>query len=103
MNNQVSNPKIDMNKTVEMNDEDYINSALECAKNISTNFNIALNEMSNETLYQQVFPMFESIRQLQRNLYELSFQKGFYTLEKAEPNKITQKQNQLEQKIQELS
>ena len=102
MNNEICNPKQEVENTKEMNDENYLNAELECMKNMSNDFNIALNEMSNEFLYQKIYPMFENIRKMQRELFELAFRKGWYTLEKAEENKITKKVNQLEPKIQEL-
>ena len=102
MNNEISNPQQEVEITKEMNDENYLNAELECMKNMSNNFNVALNEMSNEFLYQKVYPMFENIRKMQRELFELAFRKGWYTLEKVEDEKITKTINKLEQKIQEL-
>lgn len=101
-NNQVSNPKVEVPSTPEMNDCDYITAQLTCEKDMSINMCYALNEASNETLYGEIYPMFEAVKTWQRKLYELMFQKGWYTLEKAENTKITQKANQTEQKLQEL-
>lgn len=103
MNQTISNPKTEMPKTAEMTDENYLNEILSCAKNMTTNMNLMLNEMSNEPLYQTIFPLYENVRIMQRTLYELAFKKGWYTLEKAEDNKVTKTYNQLETKIQELN
>ena len=82
MNNKVQNPKIELDSSIEMNDENYLNDILETEKNMSVNFTYALNEASNETLFNEIYEMFKQIKASQRNLFELSFRKGFYTLEK---------------------
>ncbi len=100
--NTVGNPKTEVPKTKEMNDENYLNSLLECLKNITNNYSIALNEMSNETLYQQLFPLFQEAQDMQRETFELAFKKGWYTLEKAEATKITKAINQMEGQLNEV-
>ena len=95
MNNKVQNPKIELDSSIEMNDENYLNDILETEKNMSVNFTYALNEASNETLFNEIYEMFKQIKEAQRNLFELSFRKGFYTLEKAETNKINEEYNTL--------
>jgi len=102
MDNKVSNPKTEVEKSIDLNDENYLNCLLEAEKNISNNLSIALNEASNETLYQDLKNMFDEVQSMQRKLYELSFSLGWYTLEKSEPNKITQKYNELSGKLNEL-
>ena len=75
---------------------------LETEKNMSVNMTIALNEASNEKLYNELFDIFKDIKQSQRTLYECMFKNGWHSLEKAEEQKITQTHNKLEQKYQEL-
>lgn len=102
MNNTISNPKTEVEKSINMNDENYLNCLLETEKNMSNNLSIALNEASNEVLYQELKKMFDEVQNMQRQLYELSFSLGWYKLEKAETNKITQKYNELSGKLNEL-
>ena len=102
MNNKIQNPKIELNSSIEMNDENYLNDILETEKNMSVNFTYALNEASNETLFNEIYEMFKQIKEAQRNLFELSFRKGFYTLEKAETNKINEEYNTLLNKFNEI-
>lgn len=102
MNNKVQNPKIELDSSIEMNDENYLNDILEAEKNMSVNFTYALNEASNETLFNEIYEMFKQIKEAQRNLFELSFRKGFYTLEKAETNKINEEYNMLLNKFNEI-
>ena len=102
MNNKVQNPKIELDSSIEMNDENYLNDILETEKNMSVNFTYALNEASNETLFNEICEMFKQIKASQRNLFELSFRKGCYTLEKAETNKINEEYNTLLNKFNEI-
>ena len=102
MNNKVQNPKIELDSSIEMNDENYLNDILETEKNMSVNFTYALNEASNETLFNEIYEMFKQIKEAQRNLFQLSFRKGFYTLEKAETNKINEEYNTLLNKFNEI-
>lgn len=100
--NIIQNQETAVPKTSQMNDRDYLNDILETEKNMSTNMAIALNEASNEKLYDELFDIFKDIKNMQRSLYECMFRKGWYTLEKAEEQKITQTYNKLEQKYLEL-
>ena len=102
MNNKIQNPKIELDSSIEMNDENYLNDILETEKNMSVNFTYALNEASNETLFNEIYEMFKQIKASQRNLFELSFRTGFYTLEKAETNKINEEYNTLLNKFNEI-
>ena len=47
MNNKIQNPKIELDSSIEMNDENYLNDILETEKNMSFNFTYDLNEASN--------------------------------------------------------
>lgn len=100
--NKVENPQTEVPKTEQMNDRDYLNDILETEKNMSINMTVALNEASNEKLYDELFDIFKDIKDKQRTLYECMFKNGWYSLEKAEEQKITQERNKLEQKYQEL-
>lgn len=102
MNNKIANPKTEISQTEQMNDCDFLTSVLEIEKNMSVNLSIALNEASNETLYNQLYEVFKTIKEAQRNLYELMFKKGWYTLEKAEDTQINEKYNECKSKLNEL-
>lgn len=103
MNEKVQNPKTEVPMTKEMNDKDYLNDLLETEKNMGVNFCIALNEASNEDLYEEIYDMFEDIKECQRDLFELAFRKGWYTLEKEQNTKISEKYNTLSQEFTELN
>lgn len=102
MNQKVENPKTEVPQSIEMNDKDYLNTILEIEKNMSVNMTIALNEASNETLFEEIYQMFYNIKTKQRDIFELAFKKGWYSLEKAEEQKITAAYNKHTNCIKEL-
>lgn len=101
-NNKIQNQKTEVPQTNEMNDRDLLNDVLETEKNMSINFTYALNEASNEELYETIYNMFQDIKESQRDLFELAFRKGWYTLEKAEDTKINEEINSLSELLNEL-
>lgn len=101
-NNEIKNPKMEVSKGIEMNDRDYLSSILELEKNMSNNYSIALNEASNDYLYEDYFTLLEDTKDAAREAYNLMFQYGWYTLEEAEEQKVNDKINCLEQKLTEL-
>ena len=80
-----------------MNDKDYLNSLLSCLKEMTKNFATAMTEASNDHLYEKYEEMFEDVSEMQREVYEVMFQNGWYVLEKADTNKITKKYNLINQ------
>lgn len=100
---KIENTKMEVPDGINMNDEDMLNSLLEIEKNMSVNMTIALNEASNETLYEHLFDSFETIKDLQRDLFEIAFRYGWYSLEEAETNKIQEEYNKLNQQFQNLN
>ena len=101
--NKISNPKTEVSKGMKLNDKDYITCLILTLKCMEKNYAIALTEASNESLYQKFYQTFEKISQLQRKVYEIMFQKGWYSLEKAENTKISQKLNMLSQELTDLN
>lgn len=99
----IGNPKIEVPATLEMNDRDYVNAMLETEKNMSNNLSVALNEASNNELYNSYFDMFEDIKDAARVCYDLMFEKGWYQLEGAEETKIEQKLQELKEQYNELN
>ena len=99
---QIKNPKTEVPKRLSLNDKDYLNSLLSCLKEMSKNYSVMLTEASNENLYQKHLETFLNISSLEREVYELMFKKGWYTLEKAETNKIQTKYDTLNQELTDL-
>lgn len=99
---KIQNEKVQVPSTPKLNDCDILTQILESEKNMGDNLSIALNEASNEELYQEIFSIFMNIKGLQREIYELMFSKGWYTLDSADSDKITEAKTQLSEKLNEL-
>ena len=67
------------------------------------NYSTVLTEASNENLYNNYKEMFDRYIKMQREVYELMFRNGWYSLEKAEIQKINSKIQMLGQEITDLS
>ena len=81
---------------------DYLNDVLQCEKNISNNYSIAIDEMSNKVLFKKVFSIFKDTKGIARKAYDLAFQKGWYSLETAEETKIKKELNSMKNLYKEL-
>ena len=103
MNNTISNPKTEVAKGIDLNDKDYMTSILTCLKELTKNYAVVLTEASNEELYQKYFDAFADISRLQRKVYEVMFQKGWYILEQAQELKIKNDYNTLNQEYNDLN
>lgn len=103
MNNEIKNEKVQVPNGIEMNDKDYLNSLLSCLKEMTKNFATAMTEASNDHLYEKYEEMFEDVSEMQREVYEVMFQNGWYVLEKADTNKITKKYNLINQEFINLT
>lgn len=103
MNNKISNPKTEVSTGIKMNDKDYLNCLLTCLKDMTKNYTIAMTEASNESLYKSYNSTFQELIKLQRKAFELAFKKGWYSLEKAETNKIDEKLNMLSKEYPDLN
>lgn len=102
-NNKICNPKTVVPTGTKQNDKDYLNSILSLLKDMEKNYTLALTEVSNEYLFAKYEEMFNNIKTLQREVFELAFKKGWYTLEKAESTKVNEKYNTLNQEFNDLS
>lgn len=99
---KIENPETKVSKGMELNDRDYITCLLTSLKDIEKNYTIALTEASCENLYNKHKEVFLNIAELQREVYELMFQKGWYKLETAEDTKIKEKHQTLTQELSDL-
>ena len=102
MNNQISNPKVEVPTGIACNDKDYLNSLLSCLKEMSKNYVMAMTEASNESLFEKHKQVFLTLISLQREVYELMFRKGWYILEKSDTQKINQNLQTLSNEYQDL-
>lgn len=103
MNNQISNPKLEVPTGISLNEKDYITCLLTTLKEMSKGYVTAITEASNESLFNVYKEILEKVSNLQREVYELMFRKGWYILEKCDANKINSKYQTLSQEYTDLS
>ena len=99
---KVNNEKQKIENPEQFNDLDILQDLLNDEKNISNNLSIALNEMSNVSLYDNIFSFLEDSKDTARVLFDLMFKKGWYTIETATKTKIEEEKTKREQKLKEL-
>ena len=102
LNDGVNNDKTKVPTGKKLNDKDYINCLLSSLKEMVKSYALALTEVSNKNLYNSYKSMFDNYSLLQREVYELMFRNGWYSLEKAEIQKISNKVQMLNQEITDL-
>ncbi len=103
MNNQkIQNPETQIPKSAAMNDRDFMNDILSTEKYLTQAYSIALNEASNQTLYQDILHIFEDTQNSQRELYNLMFKNGWYSVEQASNQTCQQSYQQFQQYKQQL-
>jgi len=92
---KISNPKVEVPAGISLNDKDYCTCLLTTLKEMSRNYSLAMTEASNEWLYQIYRDVFLDVSDLQRKVYNLMFQNGWYVLESAGQQKLDEKSNTL--------
>lgn len=91
MNSQkISNPQTQTPESPQMNARDYINDMLSTEKYITASYSTALNEASHQALYTDIEKAFLDSQRCQRDLFNLMFEKGWYSFDKAPQQQISQ-------------
>ncbi|WP_284141731.1 MULTISPECIES: spore coat protein [unclassified Virgibacillus] len=91
---KIQNPETPIAKTSQMNERDMINDMLATEKYMTSSYNIALYEASNQAYYQLLQQILTETQDCQRNLFNQMFQQGWYSLEKADQQKVMQTHQQ---------
>lgn len=94
--NEVKNPETTVPKTPSMNDRDFANDMLATEKYMTSSYCTYLNEASHQQLYDDIMMIFKDTQDCQRNIYNLMFQKGWYGVEAAQPQKLQQDYQQFQ-------
>ena len=102
MNNQILNPKVEIPAGISLNEKDYITCLITTLKEMSKGYCLAMTEASNESLYSVYKKTLEKVCDLQREVYEVMFRKGWYILEGCDSNKINTKYQNLSQEYADL-
>ncbi|KKI93387.1 hypothetical protein WQ54_03885 [Bacillus sp. SA1-12] len=104
-NNQskIQNPATQVQKNSQMNDRDFVNDLLSTEKYMTGSYSTALNEASHQALYQDILTITNETQQAQRDLYNLMFKNGWYSLEAADTQKLQQSYQQFSNYIGQQS
>ena len=86
--NKIQNPEKQVPKTPQMNERDFTNDLLSMEKYLNSSYAVAQNEASHPGLYQTIYSVSNETQDMQRKLFTLMFEKGWYSLEKAEQQNI---------------
>lgn len=103
MDSKIANPKVEVPSGMRLNDKDYLNCLLSSLKELEKNYAISLTEASNEYLFSIYKEIFDSISSLQREVFELAFRKGWYSLENVVVEKIDSKVQMLTKEYQDMN
>lgn len=93
-NMKIQNPKTQTPETPQMSDRDFINDCLSMEKYMTASYSTAMNEASHEQLYKDVNQIFNETQDCQRQLFNLMFEKGWYSFDAADQQQLTQKYQQ---------
>ncbi len=86
-----------------MNDKEYMMDTLDTLKSLSVNMTYAMNEASCEKLYKEYFNMFKEINKKTKEVFNLAYKLGYYTLEEEEEKKIKSALKTLSQELESFS
>ncbi|RCW66983.1 spore coat protein [Saliterribacillus persicus] len=100
--NKIQNPETPVMKSSQMSDRDFLNDMLTTEKYLTASFNYAINEASNQTIYQDLMRISEDVHQCQRDLYNTMFANGWYSLTTADTATLQQSYQQFEGYKQQL-
>lgn len=87
---QIKNPNTQVPKTPQMNERDFVNDILSQEKYMAHAYSVALNEASHQHLYGDLLEIFNETQNMQHDLFNLMFEKGWYKLEAEQTQKIQQ-------------
>lgn len=77
-------------KGPEFNDRDRINDILAMEKYLTAAYNTGLNEMQNPKLHETVQGILSDTHNMQFQVFDQMWQKGWYKIEAADQSKISQ-------------
>src|SRR5574344_138612 len=100
---EIKNECTDIKKGKCMCEEDILNDILMCEKNISNNYSISVNEMSNKYLYKIVLNILNDSKNITREIYNIAFEKGYYSLKTESENEIAKALSEYKTKMKEMS
>jgi len=99
----LKNNKTTVKNGSKLNDEDLLNDILISMKHLVSSYAIGLNEASNKNVYKLFSTVLNNSSKLQANLFDLSFKKGWYTIETADNKKIDNAYNKFKKCLNDIN
>ena len=84
----IKNPTTQFHKGTEMNDRDRIDDMLATAKWLTDGFNVFVRETSHQSLYNDVLRILNETHHAARDIFNLMFEKGWYSLKSEQPYQV---------------
>ncbi|HBG02804.1 MAG TPA: hypothetical protein DDW87_14775 [Firmicutes bacterium] len=89
-NPTIKNPSAQFEKGPEFNDRDRLNDMLATEKYLTDGFNAFVREASHKNLFDDVLQILNETHHAARDVFDLMFQKGWYSLHPEQPSHIAQ-------------
>ena len=86
-----------------MSDKEYLMDTLDTLKCLSVNMTYAMNEASCDKIYKEYVSMFKEINKETKEVFDLAYKLGYYTLESEEEKKIKSAIKTLSQVLESCS
>ena len=87
-NPTIKNPSSPFEKGQEFSDRDRLNDILATEKYLTDGFNVFVREASHQDLFQDVLYILNETHHACRNVFNLMFEKGWYSLHPEQPSQI---------------
>lgn len=84
----IKNPSTHFAKGTEFNDRDHLNDMLATEKWLTDGFNVFVRETSHQDLYNDVLHILNETHHACRDVFNLMFEKGWYSLHPEQPSHI---------------
>ncbi|NLL42609.1 MAG: spore coat protein [Firmicutes bacterium] len=86
----IKNPSASFDKGADFNDRDRINDLLATEKWLTDGFNVFVRETSHQELYNDVLHILNETHHACRDVFNLMFEKGWYSLHPEQPSHIAE-------------
>ncbi len=86
-----------------MSDKEYLMDTLDTLKCLSVNMTYAMNEASCDKIYKEYLSMFKEINKETKEVFDLAYRLGYYTLESEDEKKIKSAIKTLSQELESSS
>ncbi|HHY10167.1 MAG TPA: spore coat protein [Firmicutes bacterium] len=85
----IKNPTVQFTRGKEFNDRDRLNDMLATEKWLTDNYNVFVRETSHHNLYRDILHILNETHHAARELFNLMFEKGWYSIQAEQPGQIS--------------